>query len=99
MEAPPRLREFLPIISPKQARCGMSRLSLGALQQQNYRWWIERLRTALARVDVNRLDHFIGFVRTYEVPAQALTAMNGQYQPGGGAPFSKPPAKHLVHCL
>ena len=58
-----------------------------ALQQQNYRWWIERLRTALARFDVNRLDHFIGFIRTYEVPAQAQTAMNGQYQPGGGAPF------------
>ena len=58
-----------------------------ALQQQNYRWWIERLRTALGRFDVNRLDHFIGFVRTYEVPAQAQTAVNGQYQPGGGAPF------------
>ena len=70
-----------------------------ALQQQNYRWWIERLRTALGRFDVNRLDHFIGFVRTYEVPAQAKTAMNGQYQPGGGAPFSKPPAKPLGHCL
>jgi len=58
-----------------------------ALQKQNYRWWIERLRTAIARFDVNRLDHFIGFIRTYEVPAQALTAGNGQYHPGGGAPF------------
>jgi 4-alpha-glucanotransferase len=60
-----------------------------ALHQQNYRWWIERLRTALGRFDVNRLDHFIGFVRTYEVPAQAQTAVNGQYQPGGGASFFK----------
>jgi 4-alpha-glucanotransferase len=58
-----------------------------ALHQQNYRWWIERLRTALGRFDVNRLDHFIGFVRTYEVPARAQTAVNGHYQPGGGAPF------------
>ena len=58
-----------------------------ALQAQNYRWWIERLRTAFGRFDVNRLDHFIGFVRTYEVPAHATTAMNGQYQPGGGASF------------
>jgi 4-alpha-glucanotransferase len=58
-----------------------------ALQQQNYRWWIERLRTAFGRFDVNRLDHFIGFVRTYEVPAQARTAVNGQYQLGGGASF------------
>ena len=58
-----------------------------ALREQKYSWWIERLRTAFVRFDVNRLDHFIGFVRTYEVPAQARTAVNGQYQPGGGASF------------
>jgi 4-alpha-glucanotransferase len=60
-----------------------------ALQAQNYRWWIERLRTAFGRFHVNRLDHFIGFVRTYEVPATAKTAVNGKYQPGGGAAFFK----------
>jgi len=58
-----------------------------ANQEQNYTWWIERLRTAFGRFDLNRLDHFIGFVRTYEVPAQAKTAVNGQYQPGGGDAF------------
>jgi len=58
-----------------------------ALKAQNYGWWIERLRMAFRRFDVNRLDHFIGFVRTYEVPAQARTATNGQYQPGGGTSF------------
>lgn len=57
------------------------------LKEQNYRWWIERLRTAFGRFDVNRLDHFIGFVRTYEVLAHAKTAEHGQYQPGGGASF------------
>jgi 4-alpha-glucanotransferase len=58
-----------------------------ANREQNYSWWIERLRTAFGRFDLNRLDHFIGFVRSYEVPAQARTAVNGQYQPGGGASF------------
>jgi 4-alpha-glucanotransferase len=58
-----------------------------ALAQQNYSWWIERLRTAFGRFDVNRLDHFIGFVHTYEVSPQAKTAVHGQYQPGGGATF------------
>jgi 4-alpha-glucanotransferase len=57
------------------------------LQKQNYNWWIERLRTAFGRFDVNRLDHFIGFVRTYEVSVRAKTAVSGQYQPGGGAAF------------
>ena len=60
-----------------------------ALQAENYRWWIERLRTAFSRFDVNRLDHFIGFVRTYEVPATATTALNGKYLPGGGAALFK----------
>jgi 4-alpha-glucanotransferase len=58
-----------------------------ALQAQNYRWWIKRLQTAFGRFDVNRLDHFIGFVRTYEVPATAKTALKGKYQPGGGEAF------------
>ena len=57
------------------------------LKAQNYSWWIERLRTACGRFDVNRLDHFIGFVRTYEVPAAAVTAEHGQYQAGGGTAF------------
>ena len=66
-----------------------------ALQEQNYNWWIERLRTAFGRFDVNRLDHFIGFFRTYEVPAEAMTAVNGQYQPGGGASFLEAARKIL----
>jgi 4-alpha-glucanotransferase len=60
-----------------------------ALQAENYRWWIGRLRTAFSRFDINRLDHFIGFVRTYEVSAQAKTALKGKYLPGGGAAFFK----------
>ena len=70
-----------------------------ALQEQNYSWWIERLRTALGRFDVNRLDHFIGFGRTYEVSAQAKTAVNGQYQPGGGTSFFEAASEALGYCL
>ncbi len=66
-----------------------------ALEKQGYRWWIERLRTGLARFDVNRLDHFIGFVRTYEVSAQANTAVNGQYTPVAGAAFFEAVRKTL----
>jgi len=58
-----------------------------ALEKQGYSWWIERLRAALGRFEVNRLDHFIGFVRTYEVAAEAKTAANGWYEPGGGGAF------------
>ncbi|CAG9932049.1 4-alpha-glucanotransferase [Candidatus Nitrotoga arctica] len=66
-----------------------------ALREQSYSWWIERLRTAFGRFDVNWLDHFIGFVRTYEVSAQAKTAVNGQYYPGRGASFFEAARKAL----
>jgi 4-alpha-glucanotransferase len=59
------------------------------LKDQRYEWWIERLRTTLGRFDVARLDHFIGFVQTYEISAQSNTGFNGHYRPGGGASFFK----------
>ncbi len=49
-----------------------------------YAWWIARLRTLLASVDVVRLDHFIGFVRYWEVPPDAPDARPGQWRPGPG---------------
>jgi 4-alpha-glucanotransferase len=66
---------------------GLPIYNLKALQSDNYSWWIERLRISFRRFDANRLDHFIGFVRTYEVPAQDQTAVNGCYQTGLGAAF------------
>jgi len=60
-----------------------------ALRAQNYKWWIERLRIASRRFDANRLDHFIGFVRAYEVSAHAKTAVDGRYQPVEGAALFK----------
>ncbi len=55
--------------------------------RQNYRWWIDRLRQSLEYVDVVRLDHYIGFVRFYEIPGDALTAEKGRYRKGPGAEF------------
>jgi 4-alpha-glucanotransferase len=52
-----------------------------------YRWWIARLRAALAQVDVVRLDHFRGFEAYWEVPASAATAEHGRWVPGPGAAF------------
>lgn len=52
--------------------------------KQGYRWWVERLGTALERFDAVRLDHFIGFVRYWEIPATEPTAVKGRYLPGPG---------------
>ena len=52
-----------------------------------HRWWIARLRAALDRVDILRLDHFRGFEAYWEVPADAETAEAGRWRPGPGSPF------------
>jgi 4-alpha-glucanotransferase len=58
-----------------------------ALRQTGYRWWIERLRSALRLVDVVRLDHFIGFQNYWEIPAGSPTAQAGRWVEGPGADF------------
>jgi 4-alpha-glucanotransferase len=56
-----------------------------AIAAEGYAWWIARVRSMLELVDRVRLDHFIGFTRYYEVPAEALDARKGRFQPGPGA--------------
>src|SRR5262249_10879629 len=56
-----------------------------------YAWWRARLETLLRWVDRVRLDHFIGFVRYWEVPAGATDARVGSWQPG--------PGEALFHAL
>jgi 4-alpha-glucanotransferase len=55
------------------------------LQKLDYRWWLQRFASMLRRFDAVRLDHFIGFVRYWEIPAGEPTAQNGHWQPGPGA--------------
>jgi 4-alpha-glucanotransferase len=45
--------------------------------------------------DAVRIDHFIGFVRYYEVPGEASTAENGRYRSGPGAHFFRTVLKAL----
>ncbi|HET8569129.1 MAG TPA: 4-alpha-glucanotransferase [Candidatus Limnocylindria bacterium] len=59
-----------------------------ALRRTGYRWWIERLRRALALYDVVRVDHFRGFVAYWSVRAGARDARRGRWRRGpGAAPF------------
>jgi 4-alpha-glucanotransferase len=57
------------------------------LKQDNYHWWIERLRTTLDMVDVVRLDHFRGFAGYWEIPAGSPTAETGRWVSGPGEDF------------
>lgn len=55
-----------------------------AIERDQYRWWVERLRHLLSAVDYVRLDHFRGYVAYWEVPWGEKTAVRGRWVPGPG---------------
>ncbi len=55
-----------------------------ALADSGYDWWIDRVRKVLEMVDVVRLDHFRGFEAYWAVPAEAETAVDGEWRDGPG---------------
>lgn len=58
-------------------------------ERTGYRWWIERLRNELSRVDVLRIDHFRGFDAYYEIKAGSPTAEHGKWTKAGGKQLFK----------
>jgi len=52
------------------------------MKQDNYDWWIDRLRWTAESVDYIRLDHFRGFEQYWEIPAHEPTAVNGRWVDG-----------------
>ncbi len=54
------------------------------LEKTGYRWWLNRVRSMLELVDVTRIDHFRGFEKYYEIPGDAITAVNGRWMEGPG---------------
>ncbi|MEO1401780.1 MAG: 4-alpha-glucanotransferase [Cyanobacteria bacterium J06635_1] len=49
------------------------------LQDTNFAWWIQRVKSSLEYVDLIRIDHFRGFEAYWAVPQGEPTAMNGQW--------------------
>jgi 4-alpha-glucanotransferase len=54
-------------------------------RQSGFRWWIDRVKTALTSTDLLRLDHFRGFAGFWSVPAGDETAEGGEWVAGPGA--------------
>jgi len=55
------------------------------MREDNFRWWIARLRFVFQTVDVVRIDHFRGFEACWEVPGADKTAVNGRWVSAPGA--------------
>jgi 4-alpha-glucanotransferase len=54
------------------------------IAEDDFDWWVQRLKQALYCVDVVRLDHFRGFEACWEIPGSEKTAIKGRWVPGPG---------------
>ena len=54
-------------------------------EADGFAWWIARIRHLTGLVDLVRVDHFRGFEAYWAVPADAMTAREGEWRPGPGA--------------
>ena len=61
------------------------------LEEDGFSWWIERIQTQCELYDAIRIDHFLGFVRYWEIPASENTAENGKWV--------EVPGRHLLQVL
>lgn len=55
--------------APKGQLWGNPTYDWNYLEQDNYAWWMQRLRREFNLYDWVRLDHFVGFQNYYQVPA------------------------------
>lgn len=52
------------------------------MREHGYQWWIQRMRWALDACDYIRIDHFRGFEKFWEIPANEPTAIHGRWVDG-----------------
>lgn len=50
-----------------------------AHRNENFAWWVSRIRTQLTNLDILRIDHFRGFEAYWSIPYGEETAVNGQW--------------------
>jgi len=48
-------------------------------QKDGFKWWIDRVKTALSNFDYVRIDHFRGLDRFYKIPAHHTDATQGEW--------------------
>lgn len=54
------------------------------LKDNDYDWWVERVKLNLKFYDLLRLDHFRGFESYWAIPQGSETAIKGQWEKGPG---------------
>lgn len=70
--------------NPYGQKWGNALFNWQRMQETGFRWWLARVGRQLELYDALRLDHFIGFYRSWHVPLKASNAVCGSwdYAPG-----------------
>lgn len=66
-----------------------------SLEADGFSWWLQRLRTLLAQVDMIRIDHFRAFAAFWAVEEGQETAINGEWIDAPGMAFFETVEKEL----
>lgn len=59
------------------------------MEKDNFDWWKKRISFSSKIYDVVRIDHFIGIVRYYAIPAKDTNARKGTFHKGPGLKLIK----------
>jgi 4-alpha-glucanotransferase len=54
------------------------------MEQDGFRWWLDRIGAVFSLYDILRIDHFRGFAGYYNVPYGEPTARNGKWDTASG---------------
>lgn len=73
--------------SPTGQRWGNPHYKWDLMEQDDYKWWRERISSLLKVTDIIRIDHFRGFYNYWKIPGDAPTAETGEWVLGPGEKF------------
>lgn len=59
------------------------------LEAADFEWWRKRITASAKLYDVIRIDHFIGIVKYYAIPAEMPDAKKGEYRKGPAGKLTK----------
>ena len=54
------------------------------MEEDGFSWWMDRMKGNAQIYDIIRIDHFIGIVRYYSIPAKAPDGKDGKWNKGPG---------------
>ena len=58
---------------------GHSQYEWARHEQTGFAWWVRRFQRIFELFDAVRIDHFLGFTRTWSIPARAASARSGRW--------------------